>query len=351
MERGVELLAFSAGADEVSCTLRRRDGTNRRVRLRYLIGCDGARSTRPGREPQSHSRVATIRRRSCSPTSRSRENSSPRPGTPSLASAESCSSSRSAHPRPGACRVCGRRPRQPTVHFGGGHPSRSGSCRRSADGFTGGTLRLRDPVWMTNFRLQRRQAARYRVGRVFLAGDAAHAHSPAGAQGMNTGIQDAWNLGWKLALVVAASPTRRCSTPTSPSACPSGGSCSASATAPPQSRSQTGASSPSCEPSSHPGSSPHSSGPAGAARLASARSRNSRSTTGTVPPSRKARTRRETARDRGPAPRPPDRPGRSRIPTPHRPSQIPPSTCSSAGPPPTGPQTNSTRSTNPTAVS
>jgi 2-polyprenyl-6-methoxyphenol hydroxylase-like FAD-dependent oxidoreductase len=44
-------------------------------------------------------------------------------------------------------------------------------------------------------------AARYRAGRVFLAGDAAHVHSPAGAQGMNTGIQEAWNLGWKLAIV------------------------------------------------------------------------------------------------------------------------------------------------------
>jgi FAD binding domain len=45
-------------------------------------------------------------------------------------------------------------------------------------------------------------AKRFRHGRVLLAGDAAHVHSPAGGQGMNTGIQDAWNLGWKLALVV-----------------------------------------------------------------------------------------------------------------------------------------------------
>jgi hypothetical protein len=67
--------------------------------------------------------------------------------------------------------------------------------------FTGGTLRLRDSVWLTYFRLHHRQAVRYRAGRVFLAGDAAHVHSPAGAQGMNTGIQDACNLGWKLALV------------------------------------------------------------------------------------------------------------------------------------------------------
>ena len=66
---------------------------------------------------------------------------------------------------------------------------------------TRGTVRLRDPAWLTRFRLHHRQATRYREGRVFLAGDAAHIHSPVGAQGMNTGIQDAWNLGWKLGMV------------------------------------------------------------------------------------------------------------------------------------------------------
>ncbi|WP_157631302.1 FAD-dependent monooxygenase [Catelliglobosispora koreensis] len=60
-------------------------------------------------------------------------------------------------------------------------------------------MRLRDPVWMTNFRLHHRAAKHYQSGRVFLAGDAAHIHSPAGAQGMSTGIQDAANLAWKLA--------------------------------------------------------------------------------------------------------------------------------------------------------
>jgi hypothetical protein len=73
--------------------------------------------------------------------------------------------------------------------------------RAAVRAVAGDRLRLRDPVWLADFRLQRRQAARYRAGRLFLAGDAAHVHSPAGAQGMNTGIQDAWNLGWKLALV------------------------------------------------------------------------------------------------------------------------------------------------------
>jgi len=71
------------------------------------------------------------------------------------------------------------------------------------DGATDGGVRLRDPVWLAHFRLHHRQAARYREGRVFLAGDAGHIHSPVGGQGMNTGIQDAWNLGWKLALVAS----------------------------------------------------------------------------------------------------------------------------------------------------
>lgn len=58
-----------------------------------------------------------------------------------------------------------------------------------------------DPAWMIAFRLHCRMVEHYRVGRVFLAGDAAHIHSPTGGQGMNMGIQDAFNLAWKLALV------------------------------------------------------------------------------------------------------------------------------------------------------
>jgi 2-polyprenyl-6-methoxyphenol hydroxylase-like FAD-dependent oxidoreductase len=58
--------------------------------------------------------------------------------------------------------------------------------------------------WSSRFLSERRQARRYRVGRVFLAGDAAHVHSPLGGQGMNVGIGDAANLGWKLAEAVHA---------------------------------------------------------------------------------------------------------------------------------------------------
>lgn len=64
-----------------------------------------------------------------------------------------------------------------------------------------GGVTLNGAVWLSSFRINERKVAHYRSGRVFLAGDAAHVHSPAGGQGMNTGMQDAFNLAWKLALV------------------------------------------------------------------------------------------------------------------------------------------------------
>jgi 2-polyprenyl-6-methoxyphenol hydroxylase-like FAD-dependent oxidoreductase len=68
--------------------------------------------------------------------------------------------------------------------------------RRGPGGMVGS-----DPIWLSAFRINERKVADYRAGRVFVAGDAAHVHSPAGGQGMNTGMQDAINLAWKLALV------------------------------------------------------------------------------------------------------------------------------------------------------
>jgi 2-polyprenyl-6-methoxyphenol hydroxylase-like FAD-dependent oxidoreductase len=68
-------------------------------------------------------------------------------------------------------------------------------------------LAVHDIAWKSVFRPNIRLAQHYRRGRVFIAGDAAHVHTPAGAQGLNTGIQDAYNLGWKLGQVLAgASP-------------------------------------------------------------------------------------------------------------------------------------------------
>jgi 2-polyprenyl-6-methoxyphenol hydroxylase-like FAD-dependent oxidoreductase len=63
-------------------------------------------------------------------------------------------------------------------------------------------LKLSDPIWLARFHLHRRMSKRVRDGNIFILGDAAHIHSPAGGQGMNTGLQDAFNLAWKLAAVI-----------------------------------------------------------------------------------------------------------------------------------------------------
>ncbi|MFI1913904.1 FAD-dependent oxidoreductase [Nocardia sp. NPDC020380] len=67
---------------------------------------------------------------------------------------------------------------------------------------TGTVVRVGEPAWISVFTAQQRMVSRMRVGRCLLAGDAAHVHSPASGQGMNTGIQEAVNLAWKLAMVV-----------------------------------------------------------------------------------------------------------------------------------------------------
>jgi 2-polyprenyl-6-methoxyphenol hydroxylase-like FAD-dependent oxidoreductase len=75
-------------------------------------------------------------------------------------------------------------------------------AERAADS----TTKIVEPVWLSNFVVHHRIVDHYRKGHVFVAGDAAHVHSPIGGQGMNTGIQDAYNLAWKLALVINGAP-------------------------------------------------------------------------------------------------------------------------------------------------
>lgn len=67
--------------------------------------------------------------------------------------------------------------------------------------YSGQKAQLTNSIWIANFHINSRMTNTYQKGRVFLAGDAAHIHSPLGAQGMNTGLQDVFNLAWKLALV------------------------------------------------------------------------------------------------------------------------------------------------------
>jgi 2-polyprenyl-6-methoxyphenol hydroxylase-like FAD-dependent oxidoreductase len=195
-ERGVELVGSQADPDGLTCTLRLPDGRTEQVRTRYLVGCDGAHSSvrRDARIPFEggvYPQVFTL----------------------ADLEVDGGLDADTAHAflgdegvlfffplvRPASWRLLAVNPtieRQQESE----RPSLD-QLQALADAFTGGRFRLSDPVWLTYFRLQHRQASRYRAGRVLLAGDAAHVHSPAGGQGMNTGIQDAWNLGWKLALV------------------------------------------------------------------------------------------------------------------------------------------------------
>ncbi|HEU4647591.1 MAG TPA: FAD-dependent monooxygenase [Gemmatimonadales bacterium] len=71
----------------------------------------------------------------------------------------------------------------------------------------GAGLSFQNCSWFSTYHIHHRRAERFRDRRCFLLGDAAHIHSPVGAQGMNTGLQDAYNLGWKLALVAAGAAT------------------------------------------------------------------------------------------------------------------------------------------------
>lgn len=82
------------------------------------------------------------------------------------------------------------------------HPVSIEEFRATLTRITGSDLGVHSPSWLSRVGNSSRLAERYRAGRVFLAGDAAHVHSPFGGQGLNTGIQDATNLGWKLAAVL-----------------------------------------------------------------------------------------------------------------------------------------------------
>ncbi|RZS79824.1 2-polyprenyl-6-methoxyphenol hydroxylase-like FAD-dependent oxidoreductase [Phyllobacterium myrsinacearum] len=81
-------------------------------------------------------------------------------------------------------------------------PLSEDELRQSLIRIVGSDLNLRDATWLTRFSDETRLADAYRQGRIFLVGDAAHIHAPMGGQGLNVGLQDAMNLGWKLAAVL-----------------------------------------------------------------------------------------------------------------------------------------------------
>ncbi|MFJ3506920.1 FAD-dependent monooxygenase [Streptomyces luteogriseus] len=194
VERGTELLTAEPEGEHVTCRLRHRDGTEETVRARYVVGCDGAHSTVRARAGIAFEGYAY-------------------PQTFLLADLEADGlEPGAAHTyltaagllfffplgTPATWRMIAM---HPPGAPGSGDDVTLDLLQRIADDWTTNGPTLRDPVWMTSFRIHNRGAAHYRKGPFFLAGDAAHIHSPAGGQGMNTGIQDALNLGWKLAHV------------------------------------------------------------------------------------------------------------------------------------------------------
>jgi 2-polyprenyl-6-methoxyphenol hydroxylase-like FAD-dependent oxidoreductase len=199
IERGTELLALDQQDARVTCQLKTAGGAET-VEAAYAVGCDGAASTvrrllgigfTGGRYPQRFA-LADVHVDGDLPPDRIHAFLSRR-GIMFLFPLG----------QPAPWRVIGMLPSdQPDEDL------TLPAVQAIVDEFAGGGLRLRDPVWVSDFRLRHRLADRYRSGRVFLAGDAAHVHSPAGGQGMNVGIQDAVNLGWKLAMVARGTASR-----------------------------------------------------------------------------------------------------------------------------------------------
>ncbi len=201
VERGTELVELTPTGEHVTCRLRHPDSRHETLGARYLVGCDGAHSTV---RQQAGIRFA----------------GAAYPQTFLLADLEVDGlEPGAAHTylagagmlfffplgTPATWRMLAMRP--PGDQAPAGSEVSLAELQAITASYTTDPLRLRDPVWMTRFRLHLRAATRYQTGRVFLAGDAAHVHSPAGAQGMNTGVQDAVNLAWKLALVCRGAAT------------------------------------------------------------------------------------------------------------------------------------------------
>ncbi|MFD9480448.1 MULTISPECIES: FAD-dependent monooxygenase [Streptomyces] len=219
VERGTELVSFAQDADGVTCRLHTPSGAQEELRTRYLVGCDGAHSivrkglglTFEGGAFAEEYMLADVRVDWDLP-----------PGY----------NLRAMHLNDDGAvddlLVCIPLPGRGRYRMSMMVPPELSTARQDAaasDGITHGLQAGRGPGladiqavldrlspqpttafdirWTSVFRISHRIVDRYGDGRVFVAGDAAHIHPPTGAQGMNTGIQDAWNLAWKLALACA----------------------------------------------------------------------------------------------------------------------------------------------------
>jgi 3-(3-hydroxy-phenyl)propionate hydroxylase len=161
------------------------------LRAQYLVGCDGGRSLVrkaagidfPGWDPSTSTIIAEVEMNQEPQLGMRREGGGIGPVNPGKGTGPY----RVVLPEKVADRT-----REPTLEY----------LREVLLAAYGTDFGVHSPTWISRFTDTSRQAASYRKGRVLLAGDAAHVHSPHGGQGLNTGVQDAVNLGWKLAQVV-----------------------------------------------------------------------------------------------------------------------------------------------------
>ncbi|KAI0401900.1 FAD binding domain-containing protein [Xylaria palmicola] len=193
VEMGTEAKSIVQDADGVSVTLSTKEGSEEKIRVKYVVGADGAHSAvRHAALNLTFDGDAYPQEFICADTYM--ESQMP------AGQVYMCLGNGTLIVLPlkgGMVRLIVSRPGQDTTR----DPKLEDFEEFLQEIFPGGGS-LHDATWITRFRLHHRGTNNYRDGRLFVAGDAAHIHSPAGGQGMNTGIQDAINLGWKLGAVL-----------------------------------------------------------------------------------------------------------------------------------------------------
>ncbi|MFF3409261.1 FAD-dependent monooxygenase [Streptomyces sp. NPDC002742] len=227
IERGTELFSFGQDAEGVTVALRSASGAEEEVRARYLVGCDGAHSavrkqlglTFEGSAFPEEYMLGDVEVDWDLPPgygvrAMHRDTDGevddllvciPLPGRGRYRMSMTVPPELSAARR----RNGPDAPADGVVHgLEGGHTPALSDIQAVLDRLSPQPTTASHLRWSSVFRISHRIVDRYGEGRVFVAGDAAHIHPPTGAQGMNTGIQDAWNLAWKLALAIGGGTHR-----------------------------------------------------------------------------------------------------------------------------------------------
>jgi 4,5-epoxidase len=201
VEWGCELVGLAQDEREAAATLRRADGRLEEARAPWLVGCDGAHSavrklaglTFEGKSYPLSFVIADVKSRW--PADHD-----------SVHVWFHADGSAAAMPLPGAHRwrlFVETTQQKPAA---GAEIAFADVCRLMAERTGARGVDFGECLWRSEFRINCRMVDRFRAGRVFVAGDAAHIHSPTGGQGITTGLQDAANLAWKLGRVLGGAP-------------------------------------------------------------------------------------------------------------------------------------------------